>query len=72
MLQWARAQQCPWDERTCNLAAGNGHLELMKWAIEHHVPGKRCVHMCVCAFTVENAHLETLESARAQQSPWVK
>jgi hypothetical protein len=33
MLHWARTQQCPRDERTCNLAARNGHLELMKWAI---------------------------------------
>ena len=32
VLQWARAQGCPWDERTCAAAACNGYLLLLKWA----------------------------------------
>ena len=27
VLQWARANGCPWKEGTCSAAAGGGHLE---------------------------------------------
>ncbi len=30
VLQWARSQGCPWDERTCAIAAEGGHLEMLK------------------------------------------
>ncbi|EEH50899.1 uncharacterized protein MICPUCDRAFT_54935 [Micromonas pusilla CCMP1545] len=32
MLQWARANGAPWDERTCAKAARGGHLEMLQWA----------------------------------------
>ena len=32
MLQWARANSCPWDKDTCTYAAGCGHLEVLQWA----------------------------------------
>ena len=32
VLQWARAQGCPWDESACAMAAGNGHLAVLQWA----------------------------------------
>jgi hypothetical protein len=32
MLQWARANGCPWDEFTCAYAAEGGHLEMLQWA----------------------------------------
>ena len=32
ILKWARENGCPWDKRTCDNAARNGHLELLKWA----------------------------------------
>ena len=35
VLQWARAQGCPWDWRTCAWAARNGHLEVLQWARAH-------------------------------------
>jgi len=38
LLKWARANQCPWDERTCRYAAENGHLELLKWARSNECP----------------------------------
>ena len=33
ILQWARAQDppCPWDEKTCEVAAERGHLEILKF-----------------------------------------
>ena len=30
-LQWARANGCPWDERTCYFAAAGGHIALLRW-----------------------------------------
>ena len=36
VLQWARAQGCPWDEETCVGAALGGHLaasdSVLQWA----------------------------------------
>jgi hypothetical protein len=31
-LAWAKANGCPWNERTCALAARGGQIELLKWA----------------------------------------
>ena len=38
VLQWARANGCPWDEETCAWAAENGHLEVLQWARAHGCP----------------------------------
>ena len=38
VLQWARANGCPWDERTCKRAAEGGHLKLLQWAISNGCP----------------------------------
>ena len=32
VLQWARAQGCPWDENTCSSAGENGLLAILEWA----------------------------------------
>ncbi len=32
MLQWARVNGCPWDERSWFCAALNNHLEILTWA----------------------------------------
>ena len=37
-LQWAQANDCPWDEETCALAANNGHLEVLQWARTNDCP----------------------------------
>ena len=31
MLQWARANSCPWDANTCAFAAKGGHLQVLQW-----------------------------------------
>jgi hypothetical protein len=31
--QWAHANNCLWDERTCKHAATGGHLEVLQWMI---------------------------------------
>jgi hypothetical protein len=38
VLQWARANGCPWDERTCVFAAAGGRLEVLQWAQANGCP----------------------------------
>ena len=38
MLQWARRNGCPWNARTCNAAAKEGHLEVLQWAHQNGCP----------------------------------
>ena len=56
-LQWARAYEYPWNERTCASAAENGHLEVLKWARENGCPWDG--RTCTCA--AENGHFEVLQ-----------
>ena len=37
VLQWARANGCPWGKRTC-WSGGGGHLEVLKWARANGCP----------------------------------
>ena len=38
VLQWARANDCPWDERTCAFAVEGGYLEVLHWACANGCP----------------------------------
>jgi hypothetical protein len=38
MLQWARAQGCPWSSATCEYAAAEGYLEILDWAVRNGCP----------------------------------
>jgi hypothetical protein len=38
VLKWARENDCPWNEWTCENAAKGGHLEILKWARENGCP----------------------------------
>ena len=38
VLQWARAQRCPWGAETYAAAAKNGHLDVLKWARANGCP----------------------------------
>ena len=38
MLQWARANGCAWDARTCEFAAEGGHVEVVQWARANGCP----------------------------------
>ena len=38
-LAWAKANRCPWEQKTCECIAKGGHLEVLRWAREeHHCP----------------------------------
>ena len=66
LLAWAKASGCPWNERTCALAAARGHLVVLKWAREHHCP----VDEWTCAYAAWGGHLEVLTWAREHDCPW--
>ena len=34
VLEWLRANDCPWDKETCEDAARNGHVNILEWARE--------------------------------------
>ena len=38
VLQWLRANDCPWDKYTCAHAAGGGHLEVLQWLRANDCP----------------------------------
>jgi len=62
VLQWARQNGCPWDERTCLAAAKGGHLETLKWARENGCPWNI---EAVRANATNGSHLEMLEWLRS-------
>ncbi|CAB9496249.1 ankyrin repeat protein [Seminavis robusta] len=62
----ARANGCPWDESTCARAAGNGHLEILKWARENGCPW----NIFTCSGAAQGGHLEILMWARANGCRW--
>ena len=68
MLQWARANGCPWDEETCSTAARGGQLEVLQWLRANGCPWDEKT----CARAVDIRHLEMLKWARANGAPWDK
>ncbi len=66
MLQWLRARECPWDERTCANAACGGHLETLKWARANGCWWDERT----CWNAAREGHLEVLQWARANGCPW--
>ena len=68
VLQWLRAQGCPWDGYTCTCAAFKGHLGVLQWARAQGCPwdGQTCSGAASCG------HLAMLQWLRAQGCPWNK
>jgi hypothetical protein len=68
VLQWLRANGCPWDEETCSTAARGGQLEVLQWLRANGCPWDEKT----CARAVDIRHLEMLKWARANGAPWDK
>ena len=66
LLQWARANGCRWNARTCANAAAGGHLHVLQWARESGCPWGSWT----CTKAAENGHLEVLQWAREEGCPW--
>jgi hypothetical protein len=68
VLQWARANDCPWDEETCANAADGGHLDVLKWARADGCPWDQDT----CLASVDGGHTNIFNWARANGCPWSK
>lgn len=66
VLQWARENDCPWDERSCALAARAGRLDVLKWCRSN---GCRW-NGSTCSFAAGAGRLEVLKWARQNGCPW--
>ncbi|KAG5184357.1 hypothetical protein JKP88DRAFT_348479 [Tribonema minus] len=66
VLQWARANGCPWDESTCSFPAERGHLAVVQWARANGGPWDEQT----CWRAASNGHLAVLHWARAAGCPW--
>jgi hypothetical protein len=65
VLQWARANGCPWEAATCAHAAEGGHLEVLRWARENGCPWSE--YTCICA--ARRGHLDVLQWAHGNGCP---
>ena len=65
-LQWARAQGCPWNTKTCSEASRGGHLALLQWARAEGCPWD----WRTCSAAARGGHLALLQWARAEGCPW--
>jgi hypothetical protein len=53
---------------TCCGAAAGGHLDVLRWALEHNCPWD----WMTCHDAVGNGRLAVLQWARAHDCPWIK
>jgi hypothetical protein len=61
VLQWARANGCPWDRWTCANAATGGHLDVLQWVRANGCPWDKGT----CMWAARGGHLEVLQWARS-------
>ena len=60
VLQWARANGCPWDGSTCAGAAEGGHLDVLQWARANGCPWNETT----CEYAVKGGKFELYKWAR--------
>jgi hypothetical protein len=66
VLQWARANGCPWNEQVCTYAAQGGHLEVLQWARTNGSPWNDAT----CYWAAQSGHLEVLKWVIANGCPY--
>ena len=66
VLQYLRANGCPWSESTCNTAAEAGHLEVLQWAHENGCPWSNKT----CREAAGSGHVHILQYIW-QQEPYI-
>ncbi len=67
VLQWAREEDCPWNERTCANAALGGHLEVLKWTLKKGCPWDL---LLACERAAGGGNLEMLKWLKEEGYPW--
>ena len=65
-MQWLRSEDYPWDEGLCFEAASNGHLDIIKWAIDNGCEWNEET----CNAAASEGHLEILKWAIEHDCPW--
>jgi hypothetical protein len=60
--------KCPWNLKTCEVAASGGHLDVLKWARIHGCDWSEST----CEAAAAGGHLRTLKWARRNNCPWNK
>ena len=65
ILRWARANDCPWNERTSWSAAGGGHLKVLKWLRENGCPWDEQIGW----LAAQNGHMDVLRWAHDTGCP---
>ena len=68
LLKWAREEKkCEWNERTINMAARQGNLEMVKYCVANECP----IDERACASAALHGHLEVLKYLREEaKAPW--
>ena len=68
LLKWIREEKkCDWDEKTINLAAHQGNLEMVKYCVENQCP----MDECACISAAQRGNLELLKYLReTAKAPW--
>ena len=65
VLQWAHADNCAWDSRTCNTAAAGGHFEVLQWLRANGCDWSEDT----CKAAYDGEYLEVLQWARDNGCP---
>jgi len=65
-LAWAKANGCPWDSHTCELAAQEGNLAALQWMRAHGCQWNQWT----TSAAAKGGHLELLRWAREHHCPW--
>ena len=65
-MKFAHEHGAPWDQWTCEYAAGFGNLQSLQYAHEHGCPWNEKT----CASAAVNGHLDCLRYARKNGCPW--
>ena len=66
ILQYLRANGCPWDEWTCARAANNGHLDILQYAHENGCPWNELT----CFGAARGGYMNIMLYAHANGCPW--
>ena len=68
LLKWTREEKkCEWNERTINMAAKQGNMEMVKYCVTNECP----IDERACAWAADGGELEVLKYLREEvKAPW--
>jgi len=67
LLRWLREEKMfEWDDSAINIAAGIGHLHIVKYCMKQNCP----INELQCALAAGNGHLDILKYLHENAAPW--